>query len=89
MPSNYIDPAAVDEEFIRPMRAKMQGNILNFITGATNQYDSVGQVIEEGLWEAYNKGFYANADVVVIENLAELQQAIKEAVLEAANEKRT
>ncbi len=83
MPPEY-DPAVVDHDYIVPMRAKMVGKIFNFLTGvgAADHYDNIHQIIEEGLWEAYNKGFYANANVTVIENLAELQQAIQEAVLE-------
>ena len=84
-----MDPAVVDEEYIQPMRSKVVGNLFNFMTGGTKGYDNIHQIIEEGLWEAYNKGFYANANVVVIENLTELEAAIKEAVLEVYSEERT
>lgn len=75
------DPAKVEEEVITPIRLKVEHNLREYFTGKSVGYDSAADIVEEGLWAAFDRG--VEVEVIVIENLSQLQEAIQKTILEA------
>ena len=82
-----MEPDQINNEVIIPIRTSVMDKIFQFQLGQLEGYDNLHQIVEEGIWDAYHRGL--NENVVVIEGLTELQEAIKETVLEYYNEKST
>lgn len=75
-----MEPDQIFDEVIVPLRTKVVDKIFSYLTGTLEGYDNIHQIVEEGLWEAYDSGVYTK--VIVIENLSELQEAIEKGILE-------
>lgn len=50
------DPAIVHDHVIGPIVRKTEDNLRMFFDGKSMEYDNARQIVEEGLWEAFDSG---------------------------------